>query len=109
MKSMISHGDRLLKSLGFIINPTRANRIYIAPIFLCLWMNEGIPVYFGSGCNEYAGFFCFCKAQTMQGSDRADFECLYRNFKIIYRTGRRCKMKDIIERTRHMYIFAHVL
>ena len=46
MKSMISHGDGFLETLGFIIYTSWANRIYISPIFFCLRMHQWIAIYF---------------------------------------------------------------
>ena len=43
---VISHSHCFLKTLSLIVNSTRANRIYIAPIVFCLGMHSWISINF---------------------------------------------------------------
>jgi hypothetical protein len=49
---MISHGHRFGEALGFIVQPTRADRIDVAPIVLALRMHLGITIAF-RGRSQY--------------------------------------------------------
>src|ERR1700721_1126357 len=44
--AVISHVKRLSKSLGLIIDGTRANGIYMPPVTLFLWMDQRISITF---------------------------------------------------------------
>src|SRR5690606_14739134 len=45
VKIMVCHGYGLLKAFGFIIHPTWANGVHVAPIFFRLWGNQRVAVY----------------------------------------------------------------
>src|SRR5262245_59793933 len=44
MKSMISHGDGFLETLGFIVHASRTHGIYVAPVLFILRMHQRVAI-----------------------------------------------------------------
>src|SRR5271165_3740523 len=50
--AMVSHGHGLAETLGFIVNRTRTDGIYMSPVSFFLRMLQGIAVTLRSGRNQ---------------------------------------------------------
>src|SRR5690606_6884054 len=65
MKIVVSHRHGLHKPLGFVVHPAWSDRIHIAEIRFCLWMDFWVAIDLRCRSNQDPGFLVFCQPKTI--------------------------------------------
>src|SRR5438309_2326725 len=71
VEAVISHDHGFRKSLGFIVDAARTDRVYVPPIAFRLWTDLRIAIAFGSGGQQVLGFFRQRQPERVVGAERA--------------------------------------
>src|SRR5579859_3147844 len=87
MISMISHSHGFRKSLGFIINAARADRIHVAPILLMLRRNFRVPITFARRGQEKLCSLGKREPESVVCAERTNFKSLDGELEVIHWTG----------------------
>ena len=73
MVAMIRHCHRFGETLRFIINPTRPDRVDVAPVIFLLRMDQRVAVTFRSGGQNERSLFVLGQTERVMGAERAHF------------------------------------
>ena len=74
--AVIGHGQRFGKTLGFVVDRTRSDRIDMSPIGLGLGMNVRVAIALGSRGQQESGLVFVRQFQAVARPDGADFQGL---------------------------------
>ncbi len=75
MIAVIGHGDGFGETFGFVVDGTRADGIYVAPISFFLGMLKGIAVALGGGRHEILRVVFERDFEGVECSQRSNFQC----------------------------------
>jgi hypothetical protein len=109
VKTVVCHRHRLGKSLRFVVNTARPDRIYISPIILVLRVYQRIAVTFRSGSEEEFRAFVLRQSERIMGSQRSDLQCRNWMFEIVDGTCRRRKLEHKVHGARNKNEFRNVV
>src|SRR5580658_290966 len=76
--AVIGHGHGLGKALRFVVNASRPDRIYMAPIFFVLRRDFGIAVAFARRREEKLGLLGQGQPKRVERAEGSDLEGRYR-------------------------------
>ena len=106
---MVGHGERLLEAFGLVVYAARADGVHIAPVGLCLRVHRGIAVHLRGRGNQNPRLLGQGQAQTIVGAQGTYFQRLDGNLQVVYGRRRRCKVKDVVQRTVQVDVRADVV
>ncbi len=109
MGAVVRHRHRLGEALGLVVDPTRADRIDIAPIALSLGVHLRVPVDFRSRRKQVRRTLGLCETQRVVGAERADLEGLNRHLEVVARRRRACEVEHGIDVARDPDIVRDVM
>ncbi|OQA17906.1 MAG: hypothetical protein BWY63_02219 [Chloroflexi bacterium ADurb.Bin360] len=107
--AVICHRKGLSKTLTFIIDPTRTDRIYITPVIFRLRMHQWITIDFRSGCQQETRLLGERQSKRVMSAQCTHFQSLNRVMQIIHRTGQRSQMKHHIQMSSDVDIVGNVM
>ncbi len=95
--AVVRHGHRFGEALGFVVDPTDADGVDVAPVGLGLGIDLGVAVALRGARQQEARALLLGQTQSLVGSERADLENLDGKPLEVRRARGRSEVEDRVE------------
>src|SRR5215469_5298425 len=103
MKAVVGHRHRLGKSLCFVVDAPRSDRIDVTPIILILGVHQRVAVTFRSGCEKKLCTLILRQSERIVSPQCADLQRGNWMFQIVDWTRRGRKMEHKVHGVGNKY------